>query len=107
MSEQRANDLLSSGAAAEGVLRVAATNYRVSFISGGGINGKDICVPTFEMRNRALDGDTVVVEKHPRAMWTIMEKDALRKGVCLWCVCVRECVCVCVCVCVSLSDFVM
>lgn len=63
-----------------GPLRVAANNYGICFISGG-VNGRDICVPSFEMRNRAMDGDVVVVEKLPRALWKINEKEAAKLGI--------------------------
>jgi exoribonuclease R len=66
---------------------VTASNYRICFVAGG-VNGRDICIPSYEYRNRALEGDIVVVEKLARDLWGIDQKKAESLGKNLACVCV-------------------
>ena len=46
----------------------------------GGCNGEDILMESYEHRNRALEGDIVIVEILPRRQWKIIEKHATNQG---------------------------
>lgn len=47
---------------------------------GGKIFNNDILVHGMLDRNRALDGDLVVVELLPQPQWMILEQDIIEKG---------------------------
>lgn len=65
--------------AVKGSIRILQSNYRVGFISGGP-NGRDLCLPSFEARNRALDGDIVIAAFSPRSEWTVVDASAMKEG---------------------------
>lgn len=77
---EAAEAIVSSGQGVRGSLRVAATNYRTAFVRGG-VNNRDVVIPSYEMRNRALDSDVVVVQFLPRSQWVVQEKEAAAKGI--------------------------
>ena len=75
---------MEDGRAVRGRLRISPKNYQQCFVkSPAGLSPNDVAVEGMESRNRALEGDTVVVELLPPDQWQILERDAERAGVAL------------------------
>lgn len=51
-----------------------------AFVKGGDQFPRDVKIPSLVLRNRALEGDIVVVALDPQSEWLVLEKDAANEG---------------------------
>ena len=58
-------------------MRVNQKKATDAYVPGGALTKNDIIITGLADRNRALDGDTVVVELNPRSDWLVLEQDIL------------------------------
>eukprot|EP00039_Didymoeca_costata_P008776 m.116256 g.116256 ORF g.116256 m.116256 type:complete len:890 (+) comp14227_c0_seq8:177-2846(+) len=76
VSKEQVVDGLKTQIMTKGRIRVNDKNFQQAFIAGGKVSPRDILINGIQDRNRALDGDSVVVQLYPKAEWQILEKDA-------------------------------
>jgi len=69
--------------AVQGRLRISPKNYAQCFVPCPSLSTNDVAIDGLEERNRALEGDIVVVELFAKSQWQILQKDAERSGVAL------------------------
>eukprot|EP00730_Choanoeca_flexa_P014991 TRINITY_DN6757_c1_g1_i1.p1 TRINITY_DN6757_c1_g1~~TRINITY_DN6757_c1_g1_i1.p1 ORF type:complete len:868 (+),score=207.09 TRINITY_DN6757_c1_g1_i1:101-2704(+) len=72
---------LEEGRFLKGKLRINSRNFEDCYIPGGRAFARDISIPSFAARNRALDGDIVAVEVQPRHTWRVMHSEAREAGI--------------------------
>lgn len=63
-----------------GPIRINQKNFQDSFIPAPEGFARDIYIPGLVARNRALEGDIVVVELYPKEQWRILEQEARQAG---------------------------
>ena len=64
-----------------GKVRINQKNFEQGFIPGGKRFMRDVGLVGLEARNRAIEGDAVVVQLAPPSEWQVMEKDAETIGI--------------------------
>lgn len=76
LSEGDVQSGLLSGELIEGVIRINAKNYKEAYIKNEVPSENDYLIPNMRSRNRALEGDVVVIRLNPEAEWNETSKTA-------------------------------
>jgi exoribonuclease R len=67
-------NVMKEGTLYKGVIRVNAKNFHQAYVTAEGLL-QDVYIDGSRARNRALDGDTVVVKLFPRDQWKILKSE--------------------------------
>nr|CAG4643864.1 EOG090X047D [Lepidurus arcticus] len=76
LSEEELEDGKKQGIYVEGILRINPKNYKEAYTTAPENGESDILIEGMEDRNRALNGDVVVVQLKPASEWKQVEKTA-------------------------------
>ena len=73
-SKEKVSAALKRGEVHKGNLRISAKNFEMAWVSLRGLK-RDIAILGLAQRNRALDGDVVVMEILPKENWKVMHEE--------------------------------